>query len=63
MVLVFALMMGSAVALGQGCSQCRDNTAATPPQTQAAYRRAIGLLVVAAGSVFVGAVLMVRRSR
>ncbi|MBB5059492.1 hypothetical protein HDF16_004218 [Granulicella aggregans] len=33
-----------------------------PLQTQAAYRKAIVLLVTVAGGVFVGAVMMVRRS-
>ncbi len=32
----------------QGCTQCRDNTAATPLATQHAYRNAIMLLAGAA---------------
>jgi len=47
----------------QGCAQCRDNAAATPPATQAAYRHAIILLVAAAGTIFTGTVVLLRRSR
>jgi hypothetical protein len=57
------LLAGSLCAYGQGCTQCQDNAAATPPQTQAAYRHAILLLVVAAGGIFAGTVVMLRRSR
>jgi hypothetical protein len=46
----------------QGCTQCQDNTAATPPRTQAAYRHAIILLTVTAGSLFAGTLFLFRRS-
>ena len=36
----------------QGCTQCRDNTAATPIETQHAYRSAI--LLLAGGALGVG---------
>jgi hypothetical protein len=49
--------------LAQGCTQCQDNTAATPPRTQAAYRHAIILLTVTAGSLFAGTLFLFRRSR
>ena len=57
-----ALVWGSA-AYGQGCSQCRDSTAATPPATQRAYRRAIVMMTLAGSGVFLGTVWMVRRQR
>jgi hypothetical protein len=57
-----ALIWGSA-AYGQGCSQCRDSTAATPPATQRAYRRAIMLMTLTGSGVFVATVWMLRRLR
>jgi hypothetical protein len=47
----------------QGCAQCRDNAASTPPATQRAYRHAIFLLTLTASGIFVTAVTMLRRSR
>jgi len=47
----------------QGCTQCQDNTAATPPKTQAAYRHAIILLTATASSVFLGALVLLKRQR
>jgi hypothetical protein len=47
----------------QGCAQCQDNTAATPPRTQAAYRHAIVLMTLTAGSLFVGTLFLFRKSR
>jgi hypothetical protein len=47
----------------QGCSQCQDNTAATPPATQAAYRHAILMMVVVAGSLFLTTVIILKRQR
>jgi hypothetical protein len=45
----------------QGCTQCRDNTAATPPKTQAAYRHAIILMALAASGLFLGTVVLLKR--
>lgn len=47
----------------QGCSLCRDNAASTPPATRQAYRRAILLMTLAAGGIFTGGVVLLRRSR
>ncbi len=47
----------------QGCTQCRDNTAATPPATQAAYRRAILLMVITAGGLFLTSLILLKRHR
>jgi len=63
LVLVTALLSFSPALRAQGCAQCRDNAAATPPATQAAYRHAIILLVAAAGTIFTGTVVLLRRSR
>jgi hypothetical protein len=61
--LVGVLLLGATAAYGQGCAQCRDSTAATPPATQRAYRRAIGLMTLAGSGVFLGTVWMLRRQR
>jgi hypothetical protein len=45
----------------QGCTQCRDNTAATPPATQRAYRHAIVLMAIAASGIFLGTVALLKR--
>lgn len=50
-------------AMGQGCAQCLDSTRATPPSMQAAYRHAIYLLGGAGMMLFVGGVVLLRRSR
>jgi hypothetical protein len=47
----------------QGCTQCQDNTAATPPKTQAAYRHAIIFMTVTAGSLFIGTLVVLKRHR
>jgi hypothetical protein len=62
-VLLAALLSGAPAIHAQGCAQCRDNAAATPPQTQAAYRHAIILLVATAGTIFTGTVVLLKRSR
>jgi len=62
--ILFAMLLAiTPSARPQGCAQCRDNAAATPPATQAAYRRAILLLVATAGTIFTGTVILLRRSR
>jgi F0F1-type ATP synthase membrane subunit c/vacuolar-type H+-ATPase subunit K len=48
---------------GQGCSQCRESVGQTPERTQRAYRRAIVVMVVAAGCVCGATVMAVRRFR
>ena len=63
LILLAALLAVAPAAHSQGCSQCRDNAAATPPKTQAAYRRAIILLVVTAGTLFIGTLVMLKRTR
>ncbi len=47
----------------QGCAQCLDNTRATPPGVQAAYRHAIALLGGFGAMLFAGGVVVLRRNR
>jgi hypothetical protein len=58
-----AILCLTPVAQAQGCAQCRDNTAATPPATQAAYRHAILFMVFTAGSIFVTTLILLKRQR
>ena len=58
------LLLGvAAQSFGQGCSQCLDNTRATPPAVQAAYRKAIYLLGGTGAALFVAGTLLIRRER
>jgi hypothetical protein len=63
LILVMALALSPTKTQAQGCTQCRDNTAATPPQTQAAYRHAIILLAVTASGFFIATLTALRRHR
>ncbi len=47
----------------QGCSECRESVGQTPARTQTAYRRAILLMITASGTIFISAVLLLRRHR
>jgi hypothetical protein len=51
------------LAHAQGCTQCLDNTAATQPATQRAYRHAIILLTLSAGGLFVVTLVVFKRHR
>jgi hypothetical protein len=63
-IIVFtALALSPTPAHSQGCAQCLDNTAATPPKTQAAYRHAIILLTLTAGGLFVTTLVLFKRHR
>ena len=61
-LLAAALVFSSVIARAQGCAQCKDNVAATPPASQRAYRHAILLLSVAAGGLFGATILLFRRN-
>jgi hypothetical protein len=56
-----ALTLSPPQAHPQGCTQCLDNTAATPPATQRAYRRAIILLTLTAGGLFATTLALCKR--
>jgi hypothetical protein len=58
-----ALALSPPQAHAQGCTQCLDNTAATPPATQRAYRRAIILLTLTAGGLFATTLALFKRHR
>jgi hypothetical protein len=58
-----ALFNLTAPARAQGCALCRDNTASTPPQTQAAYRHGIELLATTASVLFAGTIFLLKRQR
>jgi len=62
-ILFTVLTLSSPPAHAQGCTQCLDNTAATPPATQRAYRRAIILLTLTAGGLFVTTLALFKRHR
>jgi hypothetical protein len=61
--LAAGLLLAAPLAHGQGCAQCRDNTASTPPATRRAYRHAILLLTATASGIFLSGVTLLRRSR
>jgi hypothetical protein len=61
--LLATILATSSPAHPQGCTQCLDNTAATPPATQRAYRHAIEFMTITAGSLFVGTIALLRRFR
>lgn len=63
LLLAAILCLAPASLRAQGCAQCRDNTAATPPSTQRAYRHAITLLAGTAAIIFLGTAVLVRRNR
>ncbi len=64
-VLSIAILLATLAAptptQAQGCTQCRDNTAATSPATQRAYRRAIVLMSTAAAGFFVVTLMILKR--
>ncbi len=61
--LLLLILLLPSPAHAQGCTQCRDNAAATPPATQRAYRHAILLLTVTAAGLFLGTVTLLRRNQ
>jgi hypothetical protein len=62
--LVFVVLIAAPIPLrAQGCTQCLDNTAATPPATRRAYRHAILLLTFTATGLFAGGVALLHRNR
>jgi len=50
------------MTLLQGCAQCLDNTRATPPAVQAAYRHAILLLGGFGAMLFAAGTVLLRRN-
>jgi hypothetical protein len=62
-LLIAVLLVPSSFAHGQGCSQCLDQTRATPPSVQAGYRHAIELMAGAATGLFLAGAWLLRRER
>ncbi|MBB5338727.1 copper resistance protein CopC [Tunturiibacter gelidoferens] len=63
LTVIAAILTFTPPAHAQGCTQCQDNTAATPTGTQAAYRHAIILMTLTAGGLFVGTLVLFKRHR
>jgi hypothetical protein len=61
--LAIALFLTAPPLHAQGCTQCLDNTAATPPSTQRAYRNAIILLTLTASGLFATTLVVFKRHR
>jgi hypothetical protein len=61
-LLLATIALAPSLSHAQGCTQCRDNAASTPPATRRAYRNAIALLTITATGIFTGAVFLLRRS-
>jgi len=59
--LLFLALLSAVPAFAQGCTQCRDNTAATPPSTQRAYRHAIILMAGAGCGLFLATLVLLKR--
>ncbi len=62
-LLLALALLAPCAAHAQGCTQCKDSTAATPPATQSAYRQAILFLAGAAGTVFIATLVILKRHR
>jgi len=63
MLLIAATLVIAPSARPQGCTQYQDNTAASPPKTQAAYRHAIIFMTITAGGLFLGTLVVLKRHR
>ena len=59
--LLFFALLSTVPAFAQGCTQCRDNTAATPPATQRAYRHAIALMASTGCGLFIATLVLLKR--
>jgi hypothetical protein len=56
------LLSSAPAAHAQGCSMCRDTTAGSAPQIRAGLRRAIPVLAIPAIALFVGFLVVARRT-
>ena len=62
-LIILLLALAPVPTHAQGCTQCRDNTAATSPATQRAYRHAIILMSTAAATFFLTTLAIMKRNR
>ena len=60
-LLIIVLLSLPLAAHGQGCSLCRDTTAGSAPKARQGLRRAILILGIPAGAIFLGTLLIARR--
>lgn len=60
---LMTLLACTSLAHAQGCSQCRETIGQAPRQTQAAYRHAITAMTVAAGTLFLASIFVLKRFR
>jgi len=60
LLVLAALLAVSALSHAQGCSLCRDTTAGSAPRVRQGLRRAILVLGVPAGAVFLGILVVAR---
>jgi hypothetical protein len=61
-LLLAALTFLPSPTQAQGCTQCRDTTAATSPATQLAYRHAIILMSTTAAVFFLATLVIMKRN-
>ena len=61
-LLTFSLTLALTVPIhAQGCSLCRDTTAGSAPHQRQALRRAILIMGIPAGSIFLGILVVARK--
>lgn len=56
-----ALLSITALSHAQGCSLCKDSTAGSAPIVRQSLRRAILILGLPAGGIFIGILVLARR--
>ncbi len=61
LLVLAAVLAGSAMVHAQGCSLCRDTTAGSAPRVRQGLRRAILVLGVPAGAIFLGILVVARK--
>jgi L-asparagine transporter-like permease len=60
-LLLAALLCLAAQAYGQGCSLCKDATAGSAPKARQGFRRAILVLGIPAGAIFLAVLVIAKR--
>ena len=63
LLILFLMLVLAGPAHAQGCSLCRDTTAGSAPRQRQALRRAILILGVPAGAIFLGILVIARKTR
>jgi hypothetical protein len=62
-ILLALLLTAPISAHGQGCSLCKDTTAGASPQQRQGLRRAILILGIPAGAIFLTILVIARKSQ